>query len=122
VLFLEVKDKVEDLNALLNSLEGEKHVVDLQNEELEDLMVAPHEGDLNDENCEFSIENDVLSLVPNEASCDANTYLHEEEVATTFSILDMGLVSQCDIPFQISEYKEEYFHDLKRNTSKMKIF
>jgi hypothetical protein len=106
-----VKDKVEDLNALFNSLEGEEHVANPKNEELEDLIVPSHEEDLNDEICEVSIEDDVLPLVPEEASCNASTYMHETDIstATTFSILEKGLVSQCDVPFQILNVTKNLF-------------
>jgi len=55
--------------------------------------------------------------------------LHEEDIsiATTFSILNKGLVSHCDIPFQIYKYSEKYFQYLKRihpekKPRNMKIF
>jgi hypothetical protein len=68
---------------------------------------------LNNESCGVSIEDDVLSLVPKEESCDVLTYLHEEDIsiATIFSILKKGLVSHCDIPFQIYKYSEKSFQD-----------
>jgi hypothetical protein len=96
----------------LVALHEEESLAHPKNEELEE-PIASQEEDLNNESCEVSIEDDVLSLVPKEESCDALTYLHEEDIsiATTFSILNKGLVSHCDIPFQIYKYSEKSFQD-----------
>lgn len=47
-LFIELKDNVEDLNALLNSLEEPGYMANSKNEVLEDLIAAPPEEYLGD--------------------------------------------------------------------------
>jgi len=63
-----------------------------------------------------SIKDNVLLLVPEEASSDTGACLHEEDISAvaTSSIIGKGLVSHHNIPFQISKHSEESFHDLKR--------
>ena len=64
----------------------EEHIAIPINEELGNLMVAPHAEHLDEGSGEVSIKGSVLPLVPKEA------YLHEEDIPTraTPSIINKG--------------------------------
>jgi hypothetical protein len=73
-LSAEINNKVEDLNPLPNSLEGEEHGIEPKNKELEDPMVAPHD--------EESVKSFLLKILcsllfQKKHLVMLSTYLHE---------------------------------------------